>query len=1080
LIDENFEYSGYSSARRFTDLLSATPLLQQSVCDRREWNVSDLLVAPAEPATAGNSVKWSPSWWAAALTLAERCAPPRRPVAPASSEPAAQAERQLTRWRETFWLTGPEWVAGLLGQAELDEAGLLALLAEAPTDLADRAGQPGWAYTVESVLARMPAEPGMPDPPADDQVAGWAGLAAIVAPFANLAVDRLGAVMSAERLGALADLDRLRGSLMVGLERTLVLLAARTLILELHVLRESGQLTGDTPRQRFWSFVRHFSRPAGLAGLFAEYPVLARLLVEAADRASTSWMRLLHRLAADRGLVVDAMLDGNDPGPLVEVRIAEADWRDPRRSVALLRFADDTWLAYRPHPSGVYTHFSELVRWLNRRLPGLDLRTAHVIDRRGYGWVEFVKVGPCRDRAELLYYRVGALLALLYASGGTGILGRDVIACGDQPVPVDLAGLCQPTLPAPWVATDANDPAVAALKAAVYPVDLRSAPAGSGSWRTDFPGTAWEAPATDRMRLVRSALDSTDQHAQPADVEDALLAGFEAAYDAVAAGQAELVGPHGLLWRFANVKVRVRVRAVEVYQQLLAESTHPDVLRDALDRDRLLGGLVSTPTDDSVRVRIAMGELAGLRAGVIPDFASWPGSGDLVAPDGAVIWDAVADTCLDRLTTSLSAENNADRVAQAWIIRARLAARAAPATATTVPAAGGMDGRSVDPERCLTMGRRLADHLIEVAQWRDDRPTWLGMTTLDERHWSVWPLGVGLCGYPGVALFLAKLAELTGEDRYAAVAGRALDNAVTFVDRIDGWIGAGEPLRSGPFHGVTGLGYALVQVAASLDDVTLLGPTLSSIAATAMASIGSEPSVAAGAAGCVAAMLAIDAAIDSPVARRVADVGAGRLVEWVTQPVPGHTAARSAGFARGWSGAGWALLWHADATGEQRSAEAGAAAFERVRKAGSPVELGWCEGVTGIGLARTGSPQTGAADVATDLEAAVRAIVSAGPVDNHSLCHGELGCLELLTVAVQRGQTELAAVWRRRVARLLDELERDGPRCGTPRNVPTPDLLTGLSGIGYGLLRLGFPDRVPSVLLLEPPRSRPRRGRSLR
>jgi lantibiotic modifying enzyme len=29
-------------------------------------------------------------------------------------------------------------------------------------------------------------------------------------------------------------------------------------------------------------------------------------------------------------------------------------------------------------------------------------------------------------------------------------------------------------------------------------------------------------------------------------------------------------------------------------------------------------------------------------------------------------------------------------------------------------------------------------------------------------------------------------------------------------------------------------------------------------------------------------------------------------------------------------------------------------------------------------------------------------------------------------------------------------------------------LLNGLAGIGYGLLRLGFAHRVPSILLLEP------------
>jgi len=35
--------------------------------------------------------------------------------------------------------------------------------------------------------------------------------------------------------------------------------------------------------------------------------------------------------------------------------------------------------------------------------------------------------------------------------------------------------------------------------------------------------------------------------------------------------------------------------------------------------------------------------------------------------------------------------------------------------------------------------------------------------------------------------------------------------------------------------------------------------------------------------------------------------------------------------------------------------------------------------------------------------------------------------------------------------------------------VESPGLLTGLAGIGYGLLRLAEPTRIPSVLVLAPP-----------
>jgi len=55
-------------------------------------------------------------------------------------------------------------------------------------------------------------------------------------------------------------------------------------------------------------------------------------------------------------------------------------------------------------------------------------------------------------------------------------------------------------------------------------------------------------------------------------------------------------------------------------------------------------------------------------------------------------------------------------------------------------------------------------------------------------------------------------------------------------------------------------------------------------------------------------------------------------------------------------------------------------------------------------------------------------------------------------------------------AAVLDSLDR-GYAPGTPLGVETPGLMTGLAGIVYQLARLAHPERVPAVLLLEPPRS---------
>ncbi|WP_344342986.1 lanthionine synthetase LanC family protein, partial [Kitasatospora putterlickiae] len=96
---------------------------------------------------------------------------------------------------------------------------------------------------------------------------------------------------------------------------------------------------------------------------------------------------------------------------------------------------------------------------------------------------------------------------------------------------------------------------------------------------------------------------------------------------------------------------------------------------------------------------------------------------------------------------------------------------------------------------------------------------------------------------------------------------------------------------------------------------------------------------------------------------------------------------------------------------------------------------------------------------------AVRNTARAAPLGDHSLCHGELGVLELLG---RHGPAAGRTPWVRRAGALLAAVDQDGPRSGAPDQVPHPGLLTGLAGIGHGLLRLGFPDQVPPALLLRP------------
>jgi lantibiotic modifying enzyme len=202
-----------------------------------------------------------------------------------------------------------------------------------------------------------------------------------------------------------------------------------------------------------------------------------------------------------------------------------------------------------------------------------------------------------------------------------------------------------------------------------------------------------------------------------------------------------------------------------------------------------------------------------------------------------------------------------------------------------------------------------------------------------------------------------------------------------------------------------------------------------------------------------------------------------------------------AGFSHGAAGMAWALLELAGLTGDDRYRSTAIAALDYERSLFSAVEgnwpdlrrqgstdqtaddggqsfmVAWYHGAPGIALARLRSlghlddPTTRA-----EIDAALTTTRTGGFGGNHSSCHGDLGNLEpLLHAARTLGSVHCRAEAEGMAAAILAGIGQDGPRCSAPLEVETPGLMSGLAGIGHGLLRAAAPDEVPSVLALAPP-----------
>ncbi|MBW1597617.1 type 2 lanthipeptide synthetase LanM family protein [Streptomyces sp. JJ38] len=923
-------------------------------------------------------------------------------------------------------------------------------------------------------------------PPHVDEAAVGHDVEALAVPLLPLVRAAVAEVREAAwGLGRRARIDADAVAAGAGAELTgrLARLTARTMVVELHRARREQRLTGRTSRERFVDFVRSMSRPGALTDLFATHPVLAGLVTQATDQTTAAYAELLRRLTADRHALAARLLPG-EPSPLILVERGLGDRHRGGRSVSRLHFADGRSVVYKPRSLDLHVHFTALLRWFNGRVPQLGLRAPECLPGDGYGWMEFIEHTPCAEMAgfDVFYRRQGALLALLFAVNATDIHHENIVAAGDQPVLVDIETLFQPVFTP--VATTGSCPAAGALAASVERTALLPRMIFGEHGALDISGmggdknsllprdtVAWADAGTDTMHLVRrTALFPGsanrprvgDRYADPAQHTASFLGGFRAAYGALAAHRSELLGSDGLLRAFADDDARVLLRNTQVYAKLLDEATHPDVLHDAADRAELFARLHEEPLPPPL-TQLTDQEIAELGNDDVPVFHSRPGDTDLHAFGGRVLRNALDASGLDQAAAKIGALGEVDRQTQEWLITATLASRNAPVEhRSRPPAPCRPPAEEADPQRFLTAARALADSLVARAAVDGSRANWLGLEALDELYWKVMPMGAGLAtGYSGVALFLAELGRLTGTDRYSELAARAVRPLPGLVERFAADPELARAVGCGAFAGVGGITYVLARLSTLLDDAGLRGALGHAVAATGLAADPEGPlALHDGLAGGVVALLAVHAETGSATARGTAL----RLGDSLTDRLRGTAPADDTGFLFGSAGAAWALLRLAETCDAPAAAEVGRATALRGGPIGLPADgddVGWCSGLAGR-LALWSHPLLAPRNPGV-VEAALTALRETGPLRDSTLCHGETGVLSGIAAAAATGRPEAAALLERRCQLLLGALEHQGPRCGTPAAVPTPGLLTGLAGIGYALLRHGFPEHVPPL-----------------
>lgn len=882
-------------------------------------------------------------------------------------------------------------------------------------------------------------------------------------------------------------------------------------------IQEAKIESSNEPTSLIYDAYIEWLRSGHLIRLLEKHPVLARLLVIVTEQWEKFISEFINHLETDLPTLVALFFDCRDPGQVVKLEMNISEPHNRGRGVVILHFSSGDRLVYKPRDLTIDQRWNELTSWMKLANAPYDLRSAKVWGAEGYGWVEYVDSVPCHNEGEVraFFHRAGALLSLFHVLGGTDFHQENIVAHSCYPIPIDLETLLRPK-----VDLSSDSEAHPALVEAQQSISRSVLASGYLPCWNEFRGNTWasgglsqlestattvagfEYVNTDAMCLGRVPLPPPSTKHLPhlegvlvnsGDYSFEIESGFRQTCQFLMAHREILIRER--LPTFANTVIRIVRQETRLYQLLHKRALQPAMLADGIDFSLEFEFL------SRLHDRLDTATLAQVRAEChamyhldIPSFRMYAnstivteasGGGFDLARDGKAVLSPV-----EHALTRLKALDEADIEQQCELIRFALGKnrqKVSKAARWSEPSLSTWSSSAA-----ITRAVELGEWIVERAIMRADGAAWLGAVAVGiEERIKLMPIGFDLySGAGGIAIFLGALYRITGRELFRDFCLKAFVPLRYDLARDARARSLARTIGIGGAIGMGSIVYALVLTALLAELPQLLDDARQAAKLFTDSVIASDSlfDVVSGAAGAILGLLALHDATGDVIALEKATACGWHLLRHHRPKTVGEGESKLllAGFSHGAAGIAYALQRLADASKvtDFLTAVMEWLAYERElfdSNAGNWLDLrfqtkesprpeyfvcNWCHGAAGIGLGRLGSYGTGRdRDMPAEIDLAV-ARALAEPLGSYDiLCCGNFGRLELLlSVGYQLERPHLIDLARERAALRLRQTS-----CGFDWFIGTDaeniGFFQGLAGIGYELLRLSDPKKIPSTLL---------------
>lgn len=865
-----------------------------------------------------------------------------------------------------------------------------------------------------------------------------------------------------------------------------------------------------------------------------EYAVLSRLMGQIISLWVEANTEFINRLVLDLPAIKERFFSNPEIGDIVHVKLSLSEPHNGRRMVTILTFSSGNKLVYKPKDLGIDRAYIQLLEWFNQQAVLLPFKLPIVLEKEGYGWMEYIENEPCADEeaARRFYQRAGILLGLMYALEAVDCFYENIIACGEHPILIDLETLMYNNFKLDQNYSERYQfrPIDILWRSSVFRIGLlptiqvspdlkMSYDIGglreAGQQVLPFFYSVWRNVNTDEMKrdqelmkvdVYKNVPRIIDTYLCASDYTDEIVFGFKQIYGFILDHKKEFIANNGLLELFARQKVRYIPRNTKFYTSILRSLLEPIYLRDGIRRSieiDILSRMYLDQSEKSVGWSLVRWETTALEQMDIPFFTLQTDSTAINLPNGETLTDFCKTPSLDRVISRINSFSEDDLTTQIRLSESILRLSVisgkhwTPENAKQEP---DLDSEEMlSPPELIAEATAIADELkARVIYTEDGSAGWIAPQIQADRY-ILQPLRLDLYqGVAGLLVFLAALERVTGDGTYRELIQAAafpLKDAITTASMSTL---AQNGYNLGAYTGIGSFVYAFTRISEFLDEPTWLEDA--SLAASLISPDGialdKNLDVLGGSAGAILSLLTLYQKKHDPTLLETAFCCGEHLLASRTNNKQGfkgwHQMGTNfmTGFAHGAGGIAYALLRLYEVTNDQRFEDAAqnAIAYEqsvfdeiarnwpdfreaRESNHNNSFMTAWCNGASGIGLARMGGLSAlKTAQIEQEITMAIETTRQFSRQGKDHLCCGNFGRIEVLLVASQAfSNPNLAVIATQQASWVVRRSQRRGSYHLFDKFLPGifhPAFFQGTSGIGYQLLRLAYPNLLPSVLLL--------------